>query len=166
MIAILHADKNWGIGKRNGLMFSLPHDMKFFREKTTGKVIVVGYNTLLSFPGGKPLKNRINVVLCEKGIEIEGCVCVHGLSELFEEIKKYDEGDVFVAGGASVYNTLLPYCSKVFLTKVDTEGDADVFVSNIDKMPDFEKIYESGIIPDNGYDTRYITYKNNNVKIY
>ncbi|MCR5443600.1 MAG: dihydrofolate reductase [Sphaerochaetaceae bacterium] len=63
MQAILHCDRNWGIGKRNDLMFHLPKDMKFFRTTTTNKVVVMGSNTLLSFPGGKPLKGRTNIVL-------------------------------------------------------------------------------------------------------
>lgn len=140
MIAILHADKDWGIGKRNGLMFSLPKDMKFFRDTTSGNVVVMGYNTLLSFPGSKPLKNRINVVLCEEGIEIEDCICVHNLDSLFEEVRKYEKDKVFVIGGASVYKTLLPYCEKVFLTKVNAEGGADVFFPNLDKSEDRKSV--------------------------
>ena len=67
MKAILHCDKNWGIGRNNQLMFRLPADMKFFRETTSGKVVVMGSNTLLSLPGGKPLKNRTNIVLWPGG---------------------------------------------------------------------------------------------------
>ena len=70
--AIVAVDEKWGIGKNNGLLFSLPEDMKFFRQTTSGKTVVMGYNTLLSFPGGKPLKNRVNVVLCPDGKQIEG----------------------------------------------------------------------------------------------
>ena len=82
MKAIFHADKNWGIGKGNDLMFSIPKDMKFFRETTKGKVVVMGLNTLRSFPNGKPLKNRINIVLSPDDVE-EEVVTVHSLSELF-----------------------------------------------------------------------------------
>ncbi len=62
MKAIFHADKNWGIGRNNDLMFSIPKDMKFFRETTLGKVVVMGWNTLCSFPNGQPLKNRTNAL--------------------------------------------------------------------------------------------------------
>ena len=103
MIAILHADKKWGIGKKNDLMFRLPLDMKFFRETTTGKIVCMGYNTLLSFPGGKPLKNRTNIVLCEEGISPDGCIAVHSVDELLHAVKNYAEDDVFVIGGASGY---------------------------------------------------------------
>ena len=166
MIAILHADKNWGIGTKNDLMFSLPIDMKFFRETTMGKIVLMGYNTLLSFPNQKPLKNRTNILLCEEGIVVEGCICVHSISQLLNEVKNYPEDDVFVIGGASVYRALLPYCSKVLLTKVNAIGGAEVFFENLDEHPDFELIYKSEPQIDNGYEICFTTYKNNNVKTY
>ncbi len=159
MRAIFHADKKWGIGKANGLMFSLPKDMKFFRETTTGKVVVMGYNTLRSFPGGKPLKGRTNIVLCPEDVE-EDVITVHSLEELFEEVKKYPEDDVFVIGGASVYRLLLPYCSEVLVTKVDADGGADVFVPNLDEEKTFELAFESEPEEDNGHTIRFCTYKN------
>lgn len=160
MIAILHADKEWGIGKKNGLMFNLPIDMKFFRSTTSGKVVCMGYNTLLSLPNAKPLKNRINIVLCEDGINIEGCICVHGINELLNEVKKFSPDDVFVIGGASVYKTLLPYCSKVLVTKVDAVGGADVFFPNLDKDDNFVLKNQSEPLNDNGYTIRFTEYKN------
>ncbi len=160
MIAILNADKNWGIGKRNGLLFNLPLDMKFFKETTSGKVVCMGYNTLLSLPNSKPLKNRINVVLCEAGIQIEGCVCVHSLNDLLAEIKKYPSDKVFITGGASVYKLMLPYCNKVLVTKVDADGGAEVFFPNLDEMQNFVLESASEKINDNGYDITFTCYKN------
>lgn len=159
MIAILHADKKWGIGKKNGLMFSLPLDMKFFRETTQGKVVIMGYNTLLSLPNGKPLKNRTNIVLFDKNIEIENCMVVGSVDELLKAVSVYDDNDVFVIGGASVYKLLLPYCEKVLLTKVDADGNADVFFPNLDENSDFYLESESEPILDNGYKIRFTTYK-------
>ena len=74
---IVAVDRNWGIGKNNDLLFNLKEDMKFFREKTKDKIVFCGYNTLLSFPGSKPLKNRSTIVLCPKEIERDDCFCVH-----------------------------------------------------------------------------------------
>ena len=162
MIAILHADKEWGIGKRNDLMFSLPLDMKFFRETTSGKVVCMGYNTLLSLPNGRPLKNRTNIVLCEKDKQVEGCICVHSVEELLNECKAYNSDDVFIIGGASVYKTMLPYCNKVFLTKVDAVGGAEVFFPNLDTHPDFELYSESEPIIDNSYSIKFTVYINKN----
>ena len=159
MKAIFHADRNWGIGKNNDLMFSLPKDMKFFRETTLHKVVVMGWNTLLSFPNGQPLKNRTNVVLCSD--EVTGdFIHVRNLDELFAEIGKYSPDDVYVIGGASVYRTLIPYCSEVLVTKVDADGGADTFVPDLDADPDFELVYESDRVEDNGYALTFCTYRN------
>lgn len=160
MRAILHADKEWGIGKSNGLMFSLPADMKFFRETTTGNVVVMGSNTLKSFPGGKPLKNRTNIVLYPDGDDRDDCKIVRSLDELFAEIKKYDGDKVFVIGGAMLYRTLLPYCDEVLVTKVDAVGGADAFFENLDENPDYELVYRSEDVETNGYKINFITYKN------
>lgn len=164
MKAILHTDREWGIGKNNGLMFSIPADMKFFRETTTGNVVVMGSNTLKSFPEGKPLKNRINIVLYPHGEKRDDCLIVGSLEELFAEIKKYDPEKVFVIGGAMMYKTLLPYCSEVLVTKVDAVGGADAFFENLDKNPDFSLETVSDAVETNGYTIRFTTYKNHKVK--
>lgn len=164
MKAILHADKEWGIGKKNGLMFSIPADMKFFRQTTTGNVVVMGSNTLKSFPEGKPLKNRINIVLYPEGEYREDCTVVKSLDALFEEISKYEPDRVYVIGGAMMYKTLLPYCSEVLVTKVNAVGGADAFFENLDKNPDFRLIYESEPQETNGFEIKFTTYKNEAVK--
>lgn len=159
MRAIFHADKNWGIGRANDLMFSLPKDMKFFRETTKGKVVIIGLNTLRSFPGGKPLKNRTNIVLSPEDIDGD-VITVHTLDELFEELKKYPEDEVFVIGGASVYKTLIPYCTEVLVTKVDADGGADVFAPNLDKDENFVLTVQSEPVEDNGYKICFCIYRN------
>ena len=164
MRAILHADKNWGIGKNNGLLYKIPADMKFFKQTTIGNVVVMGSNTLKSFPDGKPLKDRVNIVLCPDGEDREDCIIVRSLDELFAEIKKYPPEKVFVIGGQMTYKTLLPYCSEVLLTKVDAEDEADAFFENLDKNPNFKLTYESEPVETNGYMIRFTTYKNLNVR--
>ncbi len=166
MKAILHADKQWGIGKNNSLMFRIPADMKFFKETTTGNVVVMGSNTLKSLPAGKPLKDRINIVLHPSGEKRDDCLIVNSLDELFGEIKKYPPEKVFVIGGMMMYKTLLPYCSEVYVTKVDAVGDADAFFENLDLSPDFKLVYESAPQETNGYTVRFTTYKNLNLKEY
>lgn len=160
--AIVAVDKNWGIGKNNGLLFRLPADMKFFREQTEGKTVCMGYNTLLSFPGGKALKNRKNIVLCPVGIERDDAVCVHTLEELFSSLKS--EEDVFVIGGAMFYKTMLPYCESVLVTKVDADGKAEVFYENLDENPSFRLVCESRTEITNDYAIRFTEYKNLNIK--
>ena len=163
MKAILHVDKEWGIGKNNELMFSIPADMKFFRETTINNVVVMGNNTLKSFPNGLPLKNRVNIVLSRTASRND-CVIVKSLSDLFEELKKYDTNNVFVIGGASIYKELLPYCNEVLVTKVDAIGGADTFFENLDNKNDFELVFESEQVETNGYTIRFTTYQNKNLK--
>lgn len=162
MKAIVAVDKCWGIGKNNDLLFSLPEDMKFFREKTSGKVVCMGYNTLLSFPGSKPLKNRTNIVLAPDGVERDDCTVVHTLEELSKELSKYEEDEVFVIGGAMFYKTMVPYCSEVFVTKVDADGEATAFYPNLDKMDNYTVSFVSEPIETNCYTIRFTTYKNSN----
>ena len=161
--AIVHADKKWGIGKNNDMMFSLPKDMKFFRETTMGHTVVMGGNTLRSFPNGKPLKNRVNIVL-SRGHVCDECVFVRDMDALKKEMKARENEDIFVIGGGSIYRELLPYCHEALVTKVDADGGAEVFFPNLDKDENFVCVYESEAIEDNGYTIRFTTYKNSAVR--
>lgn len=163
MKAIVAVDKNWGIGKNNDLLFSIPEDMKFFRATTLNKVVVMGSNTLKSFPNGSPLKNRTNIVLSSK-VKRDDCIVVDSLENLFNEIKKYDSDQVFVIGGAMLYKTLLNYCSEILVTKVDADGQAEVFFENLDTNDNFVCAEKSNVISTNGYDIQFTTYKNLNTK--
>jgi dihydrofolate reductase len=164
MKAILHADKEWGIGKDNKLMFSLPRDMKFFRETTYGKVVVMGGNTLKSFPNGNPLKGRVNIVLSRTIPHRDDCVVVSSKEELFKELRKHDSDKIYVIGGSSIYKMLLPYCDEVIVTKVDAVGGADAFFENLDNDKNFEQVASSEKMETNGYEITFVTYKNKNVK--
>ena len=166
MKTIVAVDKKWGIGKKNDLLFSIPEDMAFFRRTTMGKVCCMGYNTLLSFPGSKPLKNRVNIVLAPADVERDDCTVVHTLEELFVELKKYNSDDIYVIGGAMFYKTMLPYCNEYLITKVDADGGAEVFYEDLDAMDDKECIDCGEPIETNGYTIRFTTYRNNNVKQY
>lgn len=160
IISILSVDKKYGIGKNNDLLFHLPLDMKFFRETTKGHMVFMGENTLLSFPGSKPLKNRVNVVLSQDQTHnYEGCENVHNFDEFIEILKKNGENsDVFVIGGASIYRQTLPFVDKVLLTKVDADGGATVFFPNLDEDPNFECVDEGTPIQDGEYSIRFTTY--------
>ena len=163
MKAIVAVDRKWGIGKKNDLLFSLPADMKYFREKTSGKVVVMGSNTLKSFPNGKPLKNRTNIVLFPGGEQREDCIIVQSLDELRLELKKYNPEDVFIIGGAMFYKTMLPYCSEVLVTKVDADGEAEVFYENLDNLENWSCISSEEPIETNGLIIRFTIYKNSNI---
>ena len=144
MNLIVAVDKNWAIGNKNELLVNIPRDKKFFREMTTGKVVVMGRKTLESFPNGMPLPNRINIVLTKnKTYKAKGAILVHSLEELQEELKKYDSEDIYVIGGGTVYKQLLPYCSRAHVTKIDHAFEADTYVLNLDECSEWEITAES-----------------------
>ena len=163
MKAIVAVDKNWGIGRNNDLLFSIPEDMKFFRQTTLNKVVVMGANTLRSFPNGNPLKNRTNIVLSST-IKRDDCQIFSSLDSLLAHLKEINSNDLFVIGGAMLYKTLLEFCDEIFVTKVNADGNATVFFENLDNLDNFKCIYESETFNSNGYEFKFLTYKNLSVK--
>ena len=138
MNLIVAVDKNWAIGYGNKLLVSIPQDMKFFRETTSGKVVVMGRKTLESFPGGQPLKKRTNIVLTgNPNYEVKDAVVVHDMDSLLEELKQYPAEDVYCIGGDTIYKQLLPYCDVAQVTKIDFAYIADSHFPNLDKDPDW-----------------------------
>lgn len=139
MNIIAAVDKNWGIGKNNKLLVSIPSDMKFFRQETAGKVVVMGRKTLESFPNGMPLKNRTNIVLSrDAGYQVKDTIVVHDIPQLLEELKKYDDEQIYVIGGGRIYEQMLPYCKVAHITKIDFAFEADTFFPNLDADPEWE----------------------------
>lgn len=139
MKMIASADRNWGIGYQNELLTRIPSDMKFFRSKTIGNVIVMGRKTLESFPNGLPLKQRTNIVLTsKKDYQVKGAVLVHSVEELLEELKKYQEEEIYVIGGESVYRQLEPYCDTAYITRIDHAFQADTHFPNLDASEEWE----------------------------
>ncbi len=157
--AIVHVDKEWGIGKGNDMMFSLPKNMKFFRETTMGHTVLLGGNTLRSFPGQKPLKNRVNIVI-SRGQVRDDCIIVPDFDALKKEMKARENEDIFVIGGGVIYRELLPYCHGAYVTKVDAVGGAEVFFPNLDEDERFVRVDEGEPMDDNGHTIRFVTYKN------
>lgn len=138
MHLIVAVDKNWAIGKNNKLMWSIPADMKYFRETTKGNIVIMGRKTLESFPQGQPLKNRVNIVITNnKDYKVKDVVVVHSIEEAIEEAKKY-EGTPYVIGGESIYRAMLPYCDTALITKIDHAFDADTYFPNLDEDEEWE----------------------------
>lgn len=138
MNLIVAVDENWAIGNNNELLISIPADHKFFRQETTGKVVVLGRKTLETFPQGLPLKNRTNIIMStNRDYQVKDAVVVHDLEELLAELSKYDTKDVYIVGGESVYRLLLPYCDTAHVTKIDHAYAADAYFPNLDEMPEW-----------------------------
>jgi len=139
MNCIVAADRNWGIGKSGKLLVSIPEDMKFFRKMTTGKTVICGRKTLESFPGGKPLPNRRNIILThQKDFAVPGALVVHTPEEAMKAAADEKPEDVFVIGGASVYKQLLPYCDTAYVTKIDYAYEADAYFPDLDLAPEWK----------------------------
>ena len=140
MKAIAAVDKNWAIGKDGSLLESIPEDMKFFRETTLGHVVVMGRKTLESFPGKKPLRNRVNIVITRSAAYKPAgeAVTVRNMDELTAVLSGYDTEEVFVIGGESIYRLLLPLCDTAYITKIDKEYEADAFFPDLDKEAEWK----------------------------
>jgi len=144
MNLIVAVDNNWAIGNKNKLLVSIPNDQKKFREETTGKVVVLGRKTLETFPQGQPLKNRTNIIVSSNPkFSVKGAIVVHSKEELLEELKKYNDEDIYIIGGESIYKMMLPYCSVAHVTKIDYEYNADTYFPNLDKDPEWEITQDS-----------------------
>ena len=160
MNLIVAADNKWGIGRDGGLLASIPTDMKYFREHTTGKVVVMGRRTLESMPGRRGLPKRINYVLTsDPDFEAERCKTVNSEDELWEELSQYDPDDVFLIGGATLYNRFYRLCDMLYVTKIDADLSADTFITCFDDDPDFEVVSESEPVRENGLTFRFVVYR-------
>lgn len=166
MELIAAADKNWGIGREGGLLCHLPGDLKYFKEMTTGRTVVMGRKTLDSLPGGRPLPRRRNIVLTrDPSFAREGCEVAHDLPELFSLLAGQDAGGnaggepVMVIGGAAVYEQLLPYCDSCLITKLEAAFAADTFIRNLDAEADFRLAWQSEPQTENGVTYRFTRYE-------
>ncbi len=165
MKLIVAVDEKWGIGKDGDLLKSIPDDMRFFREKTRSAVLVMGYNTLLSFPGSKPLPGRLNIVLADvEGLRIPGAVVCGSMSGLFELLKTFDSDEVYVIGGGSMYRQLLPYCDTAYITKMRFDGGADTFIPDIDELSEWSVSSESELKECEGIEYSFVEYYNSSVE--
>ena len=139
MNIIVAADANWAIGYQNSLLVRIPEDQKWFRETTTGKVVIMGRKTLESFPNKLPLKNRVNVVITrDPSYTVEGAVVVHSVEEALEAVKNYPTEDVYVIGGDSIYRQMLDYCDVAHVTRIDYAYQADTYFPNLDEKPEWK----------------------------
>ena len=160
MKTIVNADKNWGIGLGDALINHIPADMKFFREKTTGNVVVMGRSTFLTFPGPKALPNRVNIVLTsDETWSAPDVIVCHSLDELQEKLKEYDTDSVYIIGGMSVYNQLVPLCDTAYVTKVDTAKPADKYFPDLDADDSWCVVEEGEEQEHNGVKFRFVTYR-------
>ena len=165
MYAIAAVDQNWGIGRDNALLFHISADMKRFRALTLNGTVILGRKTLDTFPGGRPLPKRRNIVISHQtDLEIEGAELVGSLEEALKAAGDLEDDHLWVIGGGSVYTALLSRCRRVYLTKVDAAApEADTFFPNLDKLPGWEVECVSDPVEENGLTYQFVDYINKNI---
>lgn len=160
MKIIVAVDEKWGIGKDGKLLCHLSDDLKYFKEKTMGKTIVMGRVTLEGFPGQKGLPGRKNLVLSsDENFYAEGAETISSEEELWSALTTIPTDEVFIVGGAKVYETFLPYCDTCYVTKIYDDFDADRFFPNLDESEDFTCTELSEVLEDNGINYQFLEYK-------
>ena len=155
MQAIVDVSQSWGIGKGGDLLFRLPSDLRRFKAMTTGHTVIMGRKTLDSLPGGKGLPHRRNLVLSRQSdFAPDRAEVIHSV----EDILKTAEDDAFVIGGQQVYEQLLPYCTRVHITKVLSDPEADAFFPDLDKLPGWKVASAGEMLTENGLSFQYVEY--------
>jgi dihydrofolate reductase len=157
MKLIVAVDRNWAIGREGDQLCYIPADLKRFQALTTGHTVILGRKTLATFPGGRPLKNRRNLILSRTpGFSPEGAQVFSGLEELLAAA----EEDAFVIGGESVYRALLPRCDTAYVTKIDAAfPGADAFFPDLDADPDWQAAETGEPQTHEELSFRYVTYR-------
>lgn len=156
MNLIVAVDENWAIGKGVDQLVYIKADLKRFRELTTGHPVILGRKTLATFPGGRPLKNRRNLILsATPGYEVEGAEVYADVDSLMADAPE----DAFVIGGESVYRALLERCDTAYVTKILASYPADRYFPNLDTLPNWQVAEEGDVLEEDGVKFRYVTYR-------
>lgn len=163
MNLIAAVDADWGLGRQGELLIRISEDMKQFRQRTMGGVIVLGRKTLLTFPQAEPLPGRDNIILTtDRSFSCAGAQSAHSLEELFALLQQYDKKrKIWVVGGAQVYRQLLPYCDKAFITHLEGKLEPDCWLPALE-MPDWLMIERSSYYyhQDTGAEYFFAVYRN------
>ena len=156
MDLIVVVDRNWGIGRDGEQLVYISADLKRFKAMTMGKTVILGRKTLATFPGGKPLKGRRNLILSRnRSFCCEGAEVFHDLDSLLEQAPE----DAFVIGGAQVYQALLPRCRRAYVTRLQAAFEADRYFPDLDEHSGWRVLEESEEQEENGIKFRYVTYE-------
>ncbi|MFD3394858.1 dihydrofolate reductase [Aquirufa sp. OSTEICH-129V] len=159
MLKILVAfDENRVIGKNNALIWHLPADLKRFKALTTGHVIIMGRKTFESI--GRPLPNRTTIVISrQQDLQIEGVILTHSVEEAILKAKSISRDDIFIVGGAEIYQLSLPLADQILVTQLHDIFEGDAFFPEISPAIWEVAEQERGVTDEqNAYQFSYITY--------
>ena len=156
MELIVAVDRNWAIGKDGDQLVYIPEDLKRFKALTMGHPVILGRKTLATFPGGRPLKGRPNLILSrDPDFRPEGAQVYADVESLLAQAPE----DAVVIGGASVYNLLCDLCDTAHVTKIDGEFPADTWFPDLDERENWVLAEEEGPFSFEDLTYRYLTYK-------
>lgn len=158
MNLIVAVEKNWGIGKNGTMPWHISADLKYFKEKTLDKTVIMGRKTLLSFPNKKPLPKRDNIILssnCE--YTVDGANVINSISGI---APMQDSDNTFIIGGGSIYRALLPFCRYAYVTKINADFECDTFFENLDKLDNWKMVNSTDMQTENGIDFCFTVYEN------
>lgn len=156
MNAIVAVDENWGIGRNGELLARISADLRRFKTLTTGHAVILGRKTLQTFPGGRPLPGRENLIMSTTMDAVpEGARVFRDLDSLLDDAPE----DAFVIGGESVYRALLPRCGKIYVTKIHKTFEADAFFPDLDALGGWKPVEEEGLMEEKGLRFSYVTYE-------
>lgn len=160
MNAIVAVDENWGIGRNGQLLARISADLRRFKALTTGHAVILGRKTLQTFPGGRPLPGRENLIMSTTmNAAPEGAKVFRDLDSLLD----YAPENAFVIGGETVYRELLPYCGKAYVTKIHQTFDADAFFPALDDLDGWKVTETEGPFEESGLRFSYVTYEREEV---
>lgn len=160
MILIAAVDLSFGIGNEGQLLAHIKKDLQYFKDKTTGQLILLGRKTLETFPGKKPLPNRQNIILShDKDYFVEGADICHNMEEVFNLAKLSPDKQLYIAGGGSIYKQFLPYCSTALITKFHQSYPADVYLENLDRSPNWLLKEESDLFTEENINFSFCVYE-------
>lgn len=161
MKCIVAVDENWAIGCDNQLLKSIPEDMKYFKSKTMGNVVIMGRTTFWTLSNKRALPGRVNIVLSTQAeFRPENVTRCSSIQELREELNKYPEKEHFVIGGAMVYQELLPYCESCLVTRMKASFPADRHFENLEEHPDWIRTWEETHVTADGLEYSFCQYHN------
>lgn len=155
--AIVAVYADWGIGADGTQPLTLKADRRHFKLLTEGAAVIVGRKTLADFPGGRPLKDRANIVLTRRDLSVGGAAVVHSVEAALAEAAKYKRA--FVIGGESVYKALLPHAGRVYITKIDSAPHSDAFFPDLDADPAWRIADPGAPAEEDGVFYRFMVYE-------
>lgn len=159
MKIILAVDENFAIGKDNKLLFHISEDLKHFKKTTLNSIVIMGRKTYESMGGALPKRDNL-ILTRNKDYKADDAKVFTDKEDILTYVKNNPDKEAFVIGGGEIVNIFLDDCDEAIITKVmEKVEDADTYLHNFDKDPDFDLVEESDIKEEDGVKFIYVRYR-------